>query len=362
MIEGKDPRLLVRSAEPLNAEPPRELLARTFLTPVSLFFVRNHAPAPAVDPDAHRLTVGGLARRQRSYTVDELRRRFREVTLAATLQCAGNRRVELMAVRPIDGEIPWDAQAIGTAEWTGVHLRDVLEDAGIGQKAFHVEFTGLDDIEKDGRVKGFGGSIPLSKAVGDEVLLAYGMNGQPLTRLHGFPLRAVVPGYIGARSVKWLASITVRSDPSDNYFQRHAYRMFPPHVRAETADWDAAAMLGEVGLNAVILTPGDGERVASGPVTCRGYAVAGRRQIQQVELSPDSGRTWVAAELDLRHDALPWAWTQWQATVVLEPGAHQLIARGMDSAGGLQPESPASVWNFKGYMNTARHRITVQAG
>lgn len=361
MIEGKDPRLLVRSVEPLNAEPPRELLAREFLTPTSLFFVRNHTPAPTVDAASHRLSVGGLVRNRRQYTLDELRRRFREVTLAATLQCAGNRRLELAAVRPIEGEIPWDAQAIGTAEWTGVRLRDVLEDAGIARDAAHVEFTGRDEIEKEGRVRGFGGSIPLGKAVSDEVLLAHGMNGSPLTRLHGHPLRAVVPGYIGARSVKWLSTVTVRSDPSDNYYQRHAYRMFPPHASAETANWDAAEMLGEVGVNAVILTPGDGERVPAGSITVRGYAVAGRHTIQRVEVSPDGGDTWIQAELDQRH-LDPLTWRLWQATVPLGPGTHQLIARGMDSAGGHQPEDPASVWNFKGYMNTARHRITVRTG
>lgn len=361
MIEGKDPRLLVRSAEPLNAEPPRELLAGAFLTPTSLFFVRNHAPAPAVDAAAHRLSIGGLVRNRRQYTVDELKGRFREVTLAATLQCAGNRRQELAAVRPIEGEIPWNAQAIGTAEWTGVRLRDLLEDAGVGPDALHVEFTGLDDIEKGGRVKGFGGSIPLGKAMGDEVMLAYGMNGEPLTRLHGYPLRVVVPGYIGARSVKWLSSIAVRRDPSDNYFQRRAYRMFPPHVTAETADWDAAEMLGEVPVNAVILTPGDGEHVQTGPVTVRGYAVAGRRKIERVELSADGGSTWIRADLDQRR-LDPLTWVLWQANITLAAGQHELLSRATDGAGGHQPENPASIWNFKGYMNAARHRITVRAG
>ena len=359
MIAGKDPRLLVRSQEPFNAEPPREVLRHSFITPVPLFFVRNHGAVPAVDPGAYRVSVGGLVRRAASYRPDELRARFGDVTVVATLQCAGNRRQELMAVRPIEGEIPWDAQAIGTAEWTGVRLRDVLEDAGIAAPAAHVAFLGLDAIEHGGRTEKFGGSIPLAKALGAEILVAHAMNGRPLTPIHGSPLRVVVPGYIGARSVKWLEAITVRADPSENYFQAHSYKLFPPEVTPDIVDWATGVMLGEVGINAVICRPLDGETVRAGALTCMGYALSGRHEVARVELSIDEGATWTPAAL--KGPSERWAWRFWETSLALPPGHHALVVRATDAAGGSQPENPALIWNFKGYMNAARHRIGVRA-
>src|SRR2546425_8901649 len=130
-------------------------------------------------------------------SLDELRATFHEAQVMATLQCAGHRRKELAALRPIPGEIPWSADAMGTAIWRGVPLREVLLAAGMVPGAGHVAFLGLDTRERGDELFGFGGSIPIDKAMSAETLLAYEMNGEPLPLLHGFPLRAIVPGYIG---------------------------------------------------------------------------------------------------------------------------------------------------------------------
>jgi sulfite oxidase len=276
----------------------------------------------------------------------------------ATLQCAGHRRDELAAFRPIPEEIPWGAETIGNAVWRGVALREVLRSAGVEESAQHVAFLGLDALHKGGERIAFGGSIPIEKAMSAEVLLAYEMNGRPLPLDHGFPLRVLVPGYIGARSVKWLASIVLQDAPSTNYYQAHAYKVLPSPLQAENADWTQGQMLGPLPLNSVIFRPRAGELLKSGPVSIGGYASASEgHHIERVELSSDGGATWTHATL--REQPQPWTWCFWEVTVPLGPGAHELIVRAWDSAGCTQPEDVRQVWNWKGYVNNAWHRVTV---
>lgn len=355
----KHSALIVLQEKPFNAGPPLGLLRQTFLTPKELFFVRNHGSVPEINPTRYRLSVGGRVKKRLTLSLGDLRDRFPKVALTATLQCAGNRRTELIAIHPVPGELPWDANAIGNAAWAGVALREVLLAAGIDSNARHVAFTGLDEVDKDGRKFGFGGSIPIEKAMTPEVVLAYEMNGEPLTPVHGFPLRVVVPGYIGARSVKWLTDITVQAEPSTNYFQSHAYKLFPPHVRSETADWTRGMTLGELPVNAVICQPPEGETIPAGRVLVRGYAVAGGgRHIERVDLSVDQGLTWVTA--DLWEEQSPWAWRLWEAKLELRPGPCQIVVRAWDSAANTQPEDGVKIWNFKGYVNNSWHRVRVQ--
>ena len=173
-----------------------------------------------------------MVERTLELSLDELRDNFPFVTVPATLQCAGSREDEMNAVRPIPGELLWGTEPISTTLWGGVRLRDVLQTAGVEAGAAHVAFTGMDEIQKNDRKFGFGASIPVEKALSAEVLLACEINGEPLTAAHGFPLRVVVPGYIRASSVKWLAKIHVQASPSQNYFQTHAYKLFPDSIDA----------------------------------------------------------------------------------------------------------------------------------
>jgi sulfite oxidase len=356
-VYGKHPETLVRQEEPFNAGPPPHLVLRSGdVTPVDLFFVRSHGSVPTVDTAAYWLTVEGRVRKPFRISLEELRRLPR-TTVAATLQCAGNRRSELMAVQEIPGELPWGSEAIGTAEWGGVPLREVLAAAEPEPDSRHVELTGLDETERHGHRFNFGGSIPLDKARQPEVLLAYEMNGRPLPPVHGAPLRLVVPGYIGARSVKWLSRITVQEEPSSNYFQAKAYRLFPPGVDHGNVVWDSGLMLGSFNVNSLICAPLAGEALAAGPVTVRGWAFAGERDVARVDFSADGGTTWSVAELAPARSR--WAWRLWQAAVELDPGRHEFVCRAWDSAAQTQPEDPAHVWNFKGYMNDAWHRVRV---
>jgi sulfite oxidase len=365
---GKSPGLLVRQSDPLNGGPRPELLLRGFHTPNDLFFVRNHGAVPEVAPAAYRLTVDGRVRRPLRLSLEEIRQLPR-TSVTATLQCAGNRRLELMAHQPIHNELPWGTEAVSNAVWSGVPLREVLAAAEPRSRARHAAFTGLDETERHGHRFHFGGSIPMDKAMGPEVLLAYEMNGEPLPPVHGAPLRVVVPGYIGARSVKWLSRITLQEAPSDNYFQAKAYRLFPAHMGPETVDWEQGLMLGELPVNSVICAPEDGAIVPAGPagrVRVAGWAmVGGGRQVARVEVSTDGGRTWAVAALDPERPGQPedtrWAWRFWEAELDLPPGSHEVVCRAWDSAAQTQPEHPAQVWNFKGYANNAWHRVRLTA-
>ncbi len=355
---GKHPSTVVHDAQPFNAEPPLVVLRRDFLTPGEFFFSRNHGSIPRVGPEGYRLAVGGLVDRPLSLSMEELRGLpRREVT--AVLQCAGNRRDGLMEVAEIPGETPWGAGAIGNARWAGVSLREVLSAAGVGNGAQHAAFSGLDEVEGEDGSFNYGGSIPLEKALGPEVLLAYEMNGEPLPYEHGFPLRVVAPGYYGARSVKWLSAVTLLETPSDNHFQASEYKLFPPNATEETADLSEGLMLGEMQVNAVICEPGQGETASAGRVAVRGYAVAGGgRGVERVDVSADAGRTWIQAELGEGANE-PWAWTFWEATIDLGPGEHRVVARAVDSSASTQPAAAGEVWNFKGYANNSWHGVGV---
>ena len=355
---GKHPDTLVRQDRPFNAGPPPRHLRR-YVTPVEHFFVRNHGDVPQVDADSYRLTFGGLVRKPLRISLDELRR-LPKVAVTATLQCAGNRRLEMAAVRPIPGELGWGAEAIGTAEWKGVPLRELLAAVEPLPEARHVAFSAFDETERHGHRFTCGGSIPLDKALSSEVLLAYEMNGHDLPPVHGAPLRVVVPGYIGARSVKWLSGITLQEEPSDNYFQAKAYRLFGPQVDHDNVDWDTGLMLGSFNVGSVISSPVEGETLPAGPVAVSGFAFAGEREVARVEVSADGGRTWTTAEPGPEHGR--WAWRLWKASLDLPAGEHEIVCRAWDTAAQTQPEDPAHVWNFKGYMNNAWHRVRVNVG
>jgi sulfite oxidase len=350
-------RLILRSHQPLNAEPPLSLLAENWLTPPGLFFIRTHGDVPDLDAATHRLKVGGRAQNPLELTLEDIRRDFPVRSVVATLICAGNRREELNSVEPVAGT-NWHQGAVGNAEWTGVRLADILKRAG-AQGDGHVIFASADRVTVRGRETGFGASIPLVKAMSPEVLVAFAMNGAPLSPAHGFPLRVVVPGYIGARSVKWLTSISIEDEPSDNYFQQNDYKLIPIGVDPDEIGKDIGVMLGELPVNSAVLTPPDGEEIEAGTIIVTGYAVAGSgRTVGRVDVSADGGRTWQKAELET-HGA--WAWTLWRSRVEIAAGEAEIVVRAWDSAAQTQPEKLETVWNAKGYMNNAWHRVAVTA-
>jgi sulfite oxidase len=350
---------LVRDPEGLNTAIWPVPIDR-LVTPTDLFFTRSHAPIPVIDRRAWRLQVDGLVERPATFTFDELLAAFPRREIAATLICAGLRRDEYLAIGPLPGELPWGSEPVSTGRWAGVALGDLLRAAGVRDRARHVELTGLDSVERHGQRFGFGGSIDLAKALGTEVLLASELNGAPLPEVHGFPLRAVVPGWIGARSVKWLGRITLREDPSPNYFQAKAYRVQSETNPRDPRDVSAGEALRGVPLNAVIADPVADQTVAAGLVRVRGWAMGAEgRRLATVEVSPTGGRDWVPARV--AHEAEPWTWALWEATLELGPGPHVLAARATDCAGASQPAAVGDTWNVKGYANNAWHRVVIRA-
>jgi len=263
-----------------------------------------------------------------------------------------------MAVKPIRGEVPWKADVIGTAKWRGVPLRAVLQAVGVEADTRYVAFTSLDEAQFEGEKVHFGSAIALEKAFTPDVLLAYKMNDELLTPEHGSPLRIIVPGYIGARSVKWLREITLQEHPSTNPYQARDYKLFPPEISAQTVDWSRGKTIEDLVLNAVITTPQEGETVAAGPTRIQGYAIAGEgTPVERVELSVDEGKTWTTANIVERAD--PYSWCFWEVTVALATGDCQLLVRAWDTSKQTQPEDVRQLWNFKGYMNNAWHRVKI---
>jgi sulfite oxidase len=354
---GKRPDMVVHEQEPFNAETSLAALDEGPLTATDAFYARGHGAVPEIDSAAWRLHVHGLVERELSLSLVTLREAFREREVTATLQCAGNRRAGLMAIRDIPGQAPWGPGATGTAKWTGVALADVLALAGPLGASGHVGFAGVDLSSEVRPAERFGGSIPIDKARRPEVLLAWAMNGEPLPPVHGAPLRVVVPGYIGARSVKWLERIEVRSAPWQGYFQHVVYRLLPE----DGAQGPGAGMpLGLVALNSDVLSPADGETVAAGPLEVRGYAFAGgERHVTRVDVSLDGGASW--SQTELLDDVGPWAWRHWRIMVDLAPGEHEILVRAWDSSAATQPEDEAGLWNPPGYVNNARPHVRVHA-
>ncbi len=348
--------LTVYQEDPLNVGTPLECLTQSFLTPSAQFFIRGHGTMPLVDRDTYRLVIKGMVRHPLELSMGELLTRFPQYTLTATLVCAGNRRNELAASHPLPGEIPWGADAVSTACWRGVRLGDVLRAAGVKEEARYVAFRGFDWACFEGEPVHFGSSIRLEKALAPEVLLVHEMNDAPLPREHGFPLRVLVPGYVGVRSVKWLQEIALQREPSTNPFQARDYKIFPPSVTTETADWEQGKPLEEIALNSVICAPKSGETLQAGFVPVRGYAFTGGEEpVEHVELSTDHGATWMPVAIRERADR--WAWCFWEATLNLPPGTHWLLVRAWDAAGRTQPQDAQALWNFKGYANNAWHRV-----
>jgi sulfite oxidase len=349
---------IVHSETPYNAEPPPDRLMASLRTAASDFYVRAHGDIPRIDAGAHRLVVKGKVKRPLDLGMAEIMGNFPRRAVTAVMQCAGNRRADLAKVKPVAGDL-WAAGAIGSAEWTGAALADVLRAAGADESAgLHVAFDCLDKCEIDGRKFRYGASIPIAKALSPEVLLAYAMNGENLAPAHGAPLRVVAPGFAGVRSPKWLATITVQEKPSTNYIQAHEYKLYPPDVSQKTADPDKGVTIDDMPLNSAICEPAADAVLEAGTTTIRGWAFAAGRKIARVDVSIDGGRNWLQAEM--AHDPLaPWSWTFWEIATELAKGEHELAARAWDSAGQTQPARAEEVWNFKGYLAVCWDRVRV---
>lgn len=357
--------LIFRTTEPRNAEPELAKLVKSWQTPTELFYVRSHAPNPVIDPKQFRLKVEGLVRQPISLSLDELKQLPAKST-TATLTCAGNRRAEYNGPEyenvPKVGGVLWEGGTIGNATWAGTLLANVLKRAGVTESAKHVWFEGLDQIPKNGGVIAFGGSIPIEKAMlaegGGAPLLTHTMNDAVLTPDHGYPLRMVVPGYIGARSVKWLGKIIVSDRPSPNHYVATAYKIVK---KTDAIDWSESGPIYRFPINAAICTPKPNANVAAGEVELTGYALPSGQSgsnIKDVLVSADEGKTWTRGELTGKNQ--DFCWQLWNAKVKVNSNTKKLLLRATDSSGGFMPARIP--WNAKGYLRNSWYRLPVQVG
>ncbi len=351
--------LIARQYNPFNAEPELAELVRDWITPFESFFVRSHGPVPDVRNADYRLKIEGLVDQPREYRLEELAvptTKFASVATIASLTCSGNRRAEFAAVH--EQKVPgvgWDGGAIGNAEWAGVRLSDILKAAGVKPEAKHVWFEGLDPIDNKGTSQPFGGSIPLAHAMADSVtapgaIICSRMNGQPLAAVHGAPLRAIVPGFIGARSVKWISKIIVSDQPSSNRFLAREYKLLREGTDEEIA---VTPPVYEMAMNSVIAVPQlDGDKWK-----LRGFALPpGQlgRVIDRVELTTDAGKTWSRAKIV--SPVREFCWVLWTAELPRGASPQTIAVRAVDNRGESQPMTMP--WNIKGYQYNAWHKWT----
>ncbi len=352
VLAADESRLLVHSKAPMNAEPPLPDLVKSWITPVESFFIRSHGNTPELKADSFRLSVEGLVEKPLPLSLADLKQ-FEQHSVTATLTCAGNRRSEHSRIKAVKG-VQWREGAIGNANWSGARLSDLLKKAGVRESAKHVWFEGLDSVEDGGKAFAFGGSIPLEKALLDRdtspgALLATMMNDKPLTADHGFPVRAVVPGYIGARSVKWLSKIVLADRPSPNHFVADVYKLVDTGDLLEVAE---NAPIYRMPLNSAICTlTAKSERVeVTGYVLPPGVPGV---SIRKVEISADEGQSWIEAKLT--SPAADFCWQLWSADIAIKSTTRALIVRATDSRGETQPQMPR--WNAKGYLFNGWHRV-----
>ncbi|WP_416986013.1 sulfite oxidase [Streptomyces sp. T028] len=324
------------------------------ITPPGLHYVLTHYDIPYVDnATTWRLTVTGEVRRARSYSLAQLRA-YAAATTRVTMECAGNGRA-LLSPRPVSQ--PWLVEAVGTAEWTGVPLRLLLEEAGLTPNAVDVVFTGADHGVERGVEQDYQRGLALDVAAADnpEVLVAYAMNGTPLPPQHGGPLRLVVPGWYGMAQVKWLREINVVDAPFDGFQQSVAYRV-------RHAPEEAGEPVTRIAPRALLIPPGFPDFmsrtrvVATGLVKLEGRAWSGRAPVALVEVSTDGGCSWQKTELEPDHGHR-WAWRRWSYCWSATPGDHVLSARAQDMAGTTQPLEQH--WNLGGFANNLVQRIPV---
>ncbi len=319
------------------------------VTPIGMHYLLIHFDVPEADGASWAMQIGGLVRNPVTLSMDEIRARPR-VTMAVTLECAGNGRARLS---PRHLSQPWLTEAVGTAEWTGTPLRPVLEEAGLEEDAVELVFTGADRGIQGGVEHDYERSLTVGEALRDEVLLAYEINGQPLPPQHGYPLRLIVPGWYGMTHVKWLRRVTAVAEPFDG-FQMDAYRV---RERPE----DPGVPVTRMQPRSLLIPPGIPEffsrvrYVEAGRHELRGRAWSGWGAIAGVEVSADSGATWGDAALG--EPPGRYAWTPWTFDWDAEPGELELCSRATDATGNVQPtELP---WNFHGLANNAVQRVLV---
>ncbi|WP_421865749.1 sulfite oxidase [Motiliproteus sp.] len=352
VLVGKDGLTLLND-RPVNAETPPALLDDP-ITPTNRHFIRNNGiPPTEVNPETWELTIDGLVETPLTLSIADLKKQFEVVTRALTIECGGNGRAFFDP--PAKGN-QWTYGAVACSEWTGVRLKDVLEKAGVQKSVVYTAHYGADAhlSGKQGKLP-ISRGLPIDKAMTDNILIAFEMNGEPLHPHNGAPLRLVVPGWPGSCSQKWLKRIQLRDVVHDGpKMTGTAYRIpnrpVAPGTKVDKKDF---VIIERMPVKSLITYPAN--NAASDLETeVRGHAWSGDRTVKQLEISIDFGATWQTAELD--SPVNDGAWQNWRAKVKFpQPGYFEVWARATDSGGVMQPF--AINWNPKGYLNNTMHRV-----
>lgn len=360
-IPGKE-GLIVLNDRPINAETPAHLLDDR-VTPAKHLFVRNNGIPPVestIDPEGWLLTIGGESvKRELSITVAGLKSRFKHRTYQLQLECGGNGRSEFV---PGASGNQWSTGAIGCPEWTGVRLRDVLEHVGLKDDAVYIGYYGADrHASGDPNKAAISRGVPIYKAMEDEALIAWAMNGEAIPLMNGYPLRLITPGWPASVSGKWLNKIVVRNKVHDGPKMKGTSYRVPckPVAPGTTVPDDEMCIIESMPVKSLITFPKSGiEHALDEKLAIRGHAWAGDNCVDDVFVSVDFGATWQKAKLE--KPANRFAWQHFSAKIKFpEAGYYEVWARAVDDEGRSQPMvMPA--WNPKGYLNNACHRIAVQ--
>lgn len=357
---GKDPDMTLLGDKPLNIEAKAHMLDDA-VTPNRFMFVRNNGTIPEKgDAATWTLSFDGEAVKQpKSYTLQELKTRFEKHTYQLTLECGGNGRGEFDP--PASGN-QWTVGAVSCARWTGVRLRDLLDDVGITKEAVYIGYHAADShLSGDPGKEPISRGVPLAKALQDETLVAYQMNGADIPLAHGYPLRLVAGGWPASASGKWLTRLSVRNKVHDGEkMGGGSYQVpcEPVAPGAEVSD-ENMCIIESMPVKSLLTAPRTGAILSMGqPLSFRGHAWAGELAVSRVEYSIDFGSTWHACKVESPANRL--AWQHFSGSVRFpKKGYYELWARATDSNGAAQPMVLPG-WNPKGYLNNACHRIALK--
>ncbi|KAJ2920619.1 hypothetical protein H1R20_g16474, partial [Candolleomyces eurysporus] len=334
--------LNIQAKEPFNAEPTAAALVEFPITPEDLVYCRNHGPVREFDEDTYKLSISGLVKQEVKQSVRELKTNFATKEVVAALQCAGIRRNEMGAIKKVNG-VPWKDGVIANCKWGGIRLRDLLLHCGLQDAPentqLHVCFSSYATLCEDDTY--YGASIPLERALDEasDVLIAFEMNDEILSPDHGGPLRVVVPGYLGARWVKWLDTIIICAHESPNFYQQRDYKILPPEIDTKDKardEWSKYPSMTSLPLNSVIASVHHSSSPSSSSSTLlvKGYSTPGSTgNVKRVEITIDEGKTW--------HPA----------TITYQQETGTVYSRAIDEQGNAQPKE--SAWNVRGVAYNA---------
>ncbi|KAH7041612.1 oxidoreductase molybdopterin binding domain-containing protein [Microdochium trichocladiopsis] len=369
VLEEKHADMLHILQFPYNGEPPKRLVTSKPVTPNPLHFVRNHGGIPIIDKQNYSFLLDGLVSHPQSFTLDELmdETRFPRMKKHVTMQCSGTRRIEQITRYPGKGDelpqAPWAEGAIGTAEYEGVSLKKIIKACGgLIDDGKHLEFFGADTYFKDNECMNYRVSVPWSKVKANEVMLAWNMNGEPLPKIHGYPLRVVVFGYIGARSVKWLYRIKAINAPTRAPVQSKEYLYFPQQVGKYNMRLTDGIQIQEMPVSSAIMSPWTKQVVIhEGSIRCKGWAYSGGgRWPERVELSADGGFSWYTVPPENLSKKRKWTWRTWEFDLPCDvEGWIDVLVRCWDNALNTQPPDVRTAWNWGLHVTSSCHTINL---